>query len=609
MSENMTCEQILRDLTYCDNEFPDAAIQAARSKRDELIPGLIETIRNATEKSNDGGVVCSMGHIMAMFLLKEFNAKNGFPAILESMSSKDADDLYGDFITEDLQYVTSSLADDPEQFAEVIDDPDVYEYVRGALVGAVFGMVCEERISREHAIQFLRDRLATAIEDDDSHIVTKCVEMLGQLLAEEASVDVKAAEEAELVDETWIGDHFFDDALAKGQSEFDEAKRLYLDGAKRASIDKMKTMPWFRTEQVESKSLEGVIDEISKPFWKLPADAVRWARKHPEEITPHLIRLIENVPKYAESRADDPESPEAHGHVIALYLLMEFGYREILPTLLSHLSNSDESIVECYNDVIDVDLSQILGRLADEQEQLRELISNPEVFDSVKRDAVDAIVWMVTENRLDRNRAIDVLHDWFQESRKAANPILSTWIALALLDLGASALRSTLIDACNDGELEEMWICTEEIDEALSQGNNSFSETINSHRKNRIEHSVVELSEWDWDGSRRDDEDDLDDDDDSDDDLIFAGDNHRLYGGDDLRKMWMSMRERMSPEQMLEFVQSGLSLSDSEVEVDREDSRLATTTIRNEAAKVGRNDPCPCGSGRKYKKCCAKGDV
>lgn len=22
--------------------------------------------------------------------------------------------------------------------------------------------------------------------------------------------------------------------------------------------------------------------------------------------------------------------------------------------------------------------------------------------------------------------------------------------------------------------------------------------------------------------------------------------------------------------------------------------------------KVGRNDPCPCGSGKKYKKCCGK---
>ncbi|MGD9857709.1 MAG: SEC-C metal-binding domain-containing protein [Planctomycetaceae bacterium] len=26
--------------------------------------------------------------------------------------------------------------------------------------------------------------------------------------------------------------------------------------------------------------------------------------------------------------------------------------------------------------------------------------------------------------------------------------------------------------------------------------------------------------------------------------------------------------------------------------------------IRNREVKVGRNDPCPCGSGKKYKKCC-----
>jgi len=30
----------------------------------------------------------------------------------------------------------------------------------------------------------------------------------------------------------------------------------------------------------------------------------------------------------------------------------------------------------------------------------------------------------------------------------------------------------------------------------------------------------------------------------------------------------------------------------------------APATIRRESAKVGRNDPCPCGSGKKYKKCC-----
>lgn len=29
-------------------------------------------------------------------------------------------------------------------------------------------------------------------------------------------------------------------------------------------------------------------------------------------------------------------------------------------------------------------------------------------------------------------------------------------------------------------------------------------------------------------------------------------------------------------------------------------------TIHNENRKIGRNDPCPCGSGKKYKQCCGR---
>ena len=29
-------------------------------------------------------------------------------------------------------------------------------------------------------------------------------------------------------------------------------------------------------------------------------------------------------------------------------------------------------------------------------------------------------------------------------------------------------------------------------------------------------------------------------------------------------------------------------------------------TVVREGAKIGRNDPCPCGSGKKYKKCCGR---
>ncbi len=36
------------------------------------------------------------------------------------------------------------------------------------------------------------------------------------------------------------------------------------------------------------------------------------------------------------------------------------------------------------------------------------------------------------------------------------------------------------------------------------------------------------------------------------------------------------------------------------------DGEQINEPAHRDAAKVGRNDPCPCGSGKKYKKCCGK---
>jgi preprotein translocase subunit SecA len=40
--------------------------------------------------------------------------------------------------------------------------------------------------------------------------------------------------------------------------------------------------------------------------------------------------------------------------------------------------------------------------------------------------------------------------------------------------------------------------------------------------------------------------------------------------------------------------------------MSRGEDTPATATVKRETAKVGRNDPCPCGSGKKYKKCCGQ---
>ena len=37
--------------------------------------------------------------------------------------------------------------------------------------------------------------------------------------------------------------------------------------------------------------------------------------------------------------------------------------------------------------------------------------------------------------------------------------------------------------------------------------------------------------------------------------------------------------------------------------IHSDDSHSVTAPVRRDEPKVGRNDPCPCGSGKKYKKC------
>ena len=38
--------------------------------------------------------------------------------------------------------------------------------------------------------------------------------------------------------------------------------------------------------------------------------------------------------------------------------------------------------------------------------------------------------------------------------------------------------------------------------------------------------------------------------------------------------------------------------------LSRGEDTPAATTIKRDTAKIGRNEPCRCGSGKKYKKCC-----
>lgn len=61
-----------------------------------------------------------------------------------------------------------------------------------------------------------------------------------------------------------------------------------------------------------------------------------------------------------------------------------------------------------------------------------------------------------------------------------------------------------------------------------------------------------------------------------------------------------------------EFVDEGEDLGDTEISMEEVMEEMSggvpfgslAQPIKRERPKIGRNEPCPCGSGKKFKKCC-----
>lgn len=87
------------------------------------------------------------------------------------------------------------------------------------------------------------------------------------------------------------------------------------------------------------------------------------------------------------------------------------------------------------------------------------------------------------------------------------------------------------------------------------------------------------------------------------------------------------LREDLTEEQMQKLVEIGSELKNStptlsqmerimqrinsETSIDVEKlqkkmSRIRAEAVKNRPPKIGVNEACPCGSGKKYKKCCRK---
>ena len=307
--------------------------------------------------------------------------------------------------------------------------------------------------------------------------------------------------------------------------------------------------------------LEGCLAALDCEHGKLPEMALRWAQANYVEITPRLIRLIEAAT--AAARAGNV--PQTNGHFFAFCLLTEFQAREAWPTLLAAMRLPGELPADLFGDLIhEVWQTTIRSFANDRIDEAFALIRDPEVYEFVRWSAVGGLVQMAAWELRPRDEVVGWFRTLFLEVVPANNLTLNAGIICSLCELWPGELMDEIRAAYDRNLVDDTIIDWGNIEEYHAAGLEATMKKLIEGRS-EITDTVEELRHW-----------------------ASFSETERIP------------RERSTP--LLNPEPWPMPMSDAVPASAGYEPSFGT--IRHQSPRVGRNDPCPCGSGKKFKKCC-----
>lgn len=319
------------------------------------------------------------------------------------------------------------------------------------------------------------------------------------------------------------------------------------------------------------ETVKQIIDGLQALDHRYPKAAIALAREHQDEIVPLLIQSLQD--EIAVVQANDKE--ERHLAFFALALLGEFRAKAALPTILQAISLPPEQPDELFGDAIHELLPEILETLSDSTDVFDQLIADPAIDVYVRSAAVRAYLQAVFSQRLTREAALEKLRPHLAAAVERQDGEFVTWLVSGLYDYCPRELMNEIRDAYGRGLVDGFVIGLDEFEDDLAEDQDRFADELEEIAEFRSQPLADRVESWNWD---RDDvpppsrpfRDMEFDDDDYDEGFDFG-----------LRELG-NFIPMLPPEPV----------------------PTPVGTIRNSESRVGRNEPCPCGSGKKFKKCC-----
>ncbi|MFW5693176.1 MAG: DUF1186 domain-containing protein [Thermoguttaceae bacterium] len=303
--------------------------------------------------------------------------------------------------------------------------------------------------------------------------------------------------------------------------------------------------------------LDRIIKELDETGRELPVDAIREARLHRDALVPRLIQVLRNAA--ADARAGN--TPEGQAPFFAFFLLGEFRAKEAMPAILEAMTLPGKLSSDLFGDAISSILRRVLVALAGDQLELYDrLIRDRELQTSVRWGAASAYQLLVRDGRLTRLEAVERLRQHLREAIENRDYEIGGPLISELACLAPAEAREEIVEAYRQDIAEPFLITLKEVEDSIEEGEEGFLGWQKRCPPTGIPDTIEELEKW------------------------------------------ASFREPPTPPPPVATpprprgkrpIARGISPAGPSPEPETRSS-----------PRVGRNQPCPCGSGKKYKKCC-----
>ena len=291
-----------------------------------------------------------------------------------------------------------------------------------------------------------------------------------------------------------------------------------------------------------------IMNQFERATAKFARAAVEAAEARPEEITPELLRILEEtVDRAAQLDAEG----DYMAHLYAMFLLAQFRETRAYPLVVRFASLPGDLVDSLCGDFITEDLGQVLASVCGgELAGIQSLIENEATDQWVRGAALSSLVTLVAVGQKSRDEIVGYFARLFRG--KLVRKWSHVWDSLVSYssDLYPEELLDDIKRAYKDGLVDPGYIGFDHVKRDLAVGKDRILARLadNLHRR-LVEDTVAEMG---W---------------------------------------WACFREDRAKNTAHALPNSKLNPA-------------VSSQIRRAPTKTGRNEPCPCGSGKKYKKCC-----